>query len=54
MKTVRLLLPIIIFSFCPFFQMGLSWASGINVLTLDESRVGVQTNPHARVGHNEG
>lgn len=52
MKTVRLLLPIIVFSFCTFFLMGPSWASGINVLTLDESRVGVQTNSYGSLNFN--
>jgi hypothetical protein len=43
MKTIRFLL-IILLSFCTFLQPEPSWASAINVLTLDESRVGVQSN----------
>jgi len=52
MKKVRLLLPMIILSLCTFFQIGLSWASGINVLTLDESRVGVQSNSYGSLNFN--
>jgi hypothetical protein len=52
MKTGRLLLLTIIFSFCTFFQHGSLWASDINVLTFDESRVGVETNSYGSLNFN--
>jgi len=52
MKTARLLLLIIIFSFCTFFQHGSLWALDINVLTFDETRVGVQTNIYGSLNFN--
>jgi hypothetical protein len=52
MKTVRFFLLITFFSFCTFFQAVPSWASDINVLTLDESRVGLQSNSYGSLNFN--
>jgi hypothetical protein len=53
MKIKQSLLLIVVFSFCIFIQSGSVWASSeINVLTLDESRVGVQSNEYGSLNFN--